>query len=97
MKLHVMTYNVHGLNMEEDTCKLSYYFKGIHPRLDIIVLQKHELRGNKVKKVGELLWKEVSSWIIEAKEGYTSEMQHGQINKGGSCVWLDPKWAKLVS
>jgi hypothetical protein len=55
------------------------------------------MRGNKAKKVGELLWREVICWITKAKEGYTSEMQHGQTSRGGNCVWLNIKWAKLVS
>jgi hypothetical protein len=58
--------------VEEEAHKLHYYLRGICPRIDILFLQKHELRANIRKKVGELLWNEVSWWMAKAKEGYAS-------------------------
>jgi hypothetical protein len=59
-------------------------------------IQEHKSKRNKVKKVGELLWKEVSCWCVEAMEGYTSNLQQGQANKGGTCIVMDLNCTKFV-
>ncbi len=35
-------------------------------------------------------------WILEVEEGYTSERQQYTTGKGGTCILMDPRWAKFV-
>jgi hypothetical protein len=62
--------------VEEEAHKLHYCLRGICPRIDISFLQKHKLKGNITKKVGDLLWNEVSWWMVKANEAYTSNFSN---------------------
>jgi hypothetical protein len=46
-KLHLLSYNIKGLNEEEEVRKLSQYILGIFPRVDVMFLQEHKLKGQK--------------------------------------------------
>ncbi len=60
-------------------------------------IQERKTKRNKAKKVGELLWKEASCWCVEVMERYTSNLQQGQVNKGGTCIVMERNCTKFVS
>jgi len=40
MKLHLMSYNICILNLEEKAYKFSHYFKSISPRIGVMFIQE---------------------------------------------------------
>jgi hypothetical protein len=92
-----MSYNIYILNLKKKAYKLSHCFKSISPRIDVMFIQERKSKRNKAKKVGVLLWKEASCWCVEAMEGSTSNLQQSQANKSGTCIVMDPNYAKFVS
>jgi hypothetical protein len=54
--------------VEEEANKLHYYLRGICPRIDILFLQKHKLKGNITKKVVNYYgMKLVGGWLKQRR------------------------------
>jgi hypothetical protein len=56
-KLHLLSYSIKGFNEEEELRKLRQYILGIFPKVDVMFLQVHKLRGQKTQ-LGGAFWKE---------------------------------------
>jgi hypothetical protein len=56
-KLHLLFYNIKGLNEEEEVRKLRQCILGIFPKVDAMFLQEHKLRGQKAQQLGGPFWK----------------------------------------
>ncbi len=67
------------------------------PQVDILCFQEHKFQRNKAMNIGKTIWPNVVLWIAKANEGYTFERQQGTIGKGGTCIIMDPIWAKFVT
>ncbi len=65
--------------------------------MDIFCLQKHKLQIDiATLNIGKAIWPNVIMWIMEVEEGYTSKRQQYITGKGGTCILMDPRWAKFV-
>jgi hypothetical protein len=83
MKLHTISYNVCGLNLEGEIHKLHYFFQG----LSLQVSFKNINRGKKeVKIVVKMLWFDLQTWLKEVDKGYISQIQQGEVGKGGTFI-----------
>ncbi len=96
MKLHLMSYSIYILKLEDKAYNFSHYFKVIPLELMSCSFKNTSKKKN-VKKVGKLLWRETNCWFVETMEGYTSNLQQGQVNKGGTFIVMDPNCTKFVS
>jgi exonuclease III len=52
LKLHLITYNVNSLNLEEEIHKLRLYNQSLTSHVNIILLQGHNHRDDKVANLG---------------------------------------------
>jgi hypothetical protein len=80
--IHLLSYNVCGLNNTQVICKLSKHVHSISPKNDDMLLQEHKLRGDKTNNRGQILWREVSNWTIEASLGYCINDPNSRTRKG---------------
>jgi hypothetical protein len=65
MNLHLCKFNVCGFNDVQVIHNVNGYVHGITPNFNFMFLLKHKLKGNKVKKLGDLLWKNANIWTID--------------------------------
>jgi hypothetical protein len=63
MKLKIITHNIHNVNDLENITKERYYIFSLNPRIDIILLQDHKLRGRLLENLGIGLEPRSASWI----------------------------------
>jgi exonuclease III len=97
MKLNLMTFNARSLNEESAIDKLRLYIQDSRPRLDIVTLQEHKLRGNALTRLGSLLWRTSSFWGLNASPGYGHGPDDDGVGYGGVATLLAPQWSCLVS
>jgi hypothetical protein len=83
MKLHTISYNVCGLNLEGEVHKLHYFFQGLSLQVS---LQEHKLRKKGVKIVVKMLWLDLQTWLKEIDKAYISQIQQGEVGKGGTFI-----------
>jgi hypothetical protein len=58
MKLHILTYNMWGLNMEEKVHKFKIYLQTSIPHVHVMFTHEHKLRGIKTMNLGKCFWKD---------------------------------------
>jgi hypothetical protein len=97
MKLNLLTFNVRGLNEDAAMDSLKVYIQDFRPKLDILAIQEHKLRGDALQRLGTWLWRSATFWGLEASLGYG----HSQGDQGASCgrvaTLVAPQWARLIS
>ena len=69
MKWNIITHNIRGLNDPESIAKERSFLTSLIPKVDIVMLQEHKLRGNALKNLGARLLPGCASWILEAAPG----------------------------
>jgi hypothetical protein len=64
MKLHILTYNMWRLNMEEKVHKFKIYLQRLILHVDVMFIHEHKLRGTKTMNLGKCFWKDamVGQW-----------------------------------
>jgi exonuclease III len=55
MKIHLLSYNIQGLNMDEFFCKMNQFFRGMILQMDIVCIHEHKLHKEKANNIGKLL------------------------------------------
>lgn len=95
MKLHLMSYNVRGLNEVGRIDRLKYFISQVSPRLDCLMIQEHRLRHDAARNVGRTLWRGAKTWCLEATHGYT--IAGLGAGKGGVVTLLAPKWVSMIT
>ena len=55
MKWNIISHNIRGLNDLESLGKERHFLTSIIPRVDIVMLQEHKLRGNALDNLGARL------------------------------------------
>lgn len=65
MNLHLCKFNVCMFNDVQVIHNLNGYVHGITQIFNFMFLLKHKLKGDKVKKLGDLLWKNANKWTID--------------------------------
>ena len=69
---NIITHNIRGLNDPESIAKERGFFNSLRPRVDIVLIQEHKLRGKALENSGSRLMPGCSSWILEAAPGEKS-------------------------
>jgi exonuclease III len=58
MKLHLLSFNTHGLNDPAAIDLLRIYMQDSIPKFDVILIQEHKLsRGEPLSRLGSTMWK----------------------------------------
>ncbi len=94
MQLWIISQNVKGLNDLASIQKFWLYYKEQTFSLDILLLQEHELCGEKIKNLRPKLWRRSSCWFIEMANGYVHKKDIA--GKGGVCTPIVEKLATIV-
>jgi exonuclease III len=97
MKLNLLTFNSRGLNKEIAVASLHQYIQQFQPRLDIVAIQEHKLRGDAFNRLSQKLWRNAMAIGTEASPGYGHNPGDARVGCGGIVTLLAPQWSKLVS
>ena len=96
MKWNMITHNIRGLNDPESISKERCFLTNLTPKVDVVMIQEHKLRGKSLENLGNRLMPGCSSWILEAAPGERSWLNPNAAGKGGVGILLANKYAKLV-
>ena len=69
MKWNIITHNIRGLNDPESISKERCFLTNLTPKVDVVMIQEHKLRGKSMKNLGNKLMPGCASWILEAASG----------------------------
>jgi exonuclease III len=94
MKLHLLSYNVQGLNNSSKTWKLRNYIKIVQPPCDVVLLQEHKLSGSIAMDLGKNIWPDAACYALDAQPGYTFNLDGA--GKGGACILVSPYLKHLI-
>ena len=97
MKWNIITHNIRGLNDPDNIAKEQCFLKSLTPRIDVVMIQEHKLRGRALENLGSRLMPRYASWILEAAPGERSWLNPNAAGKGGVGIILAQKYAKLVT
>ena len=97
MKWNIITHNIRGLNDPESITKERSFIQSLTPRVDILMIQEHKLRGRALENLGSRIMPGCASWILEAAPGERSWLNPDAAGKGGVGILLAQKYAKLVT
>ena len=87
MNFKLLSFNVTGLNDPSVVRLLKHYIDSI-PRLDVLFLQEHKLRGHENSNLGRYLWNSAKTWSIEATLGYNNGILDLSDGCGGIAIML---------
>ena len=96
MKWNIITHNIRGLNDPESITRERHYINSLSPRIDILLIQEHKLRGKALENLGSRLIPGCASWILEAAPGEKSWLNPDAAGKGGVGILIAHKYARLV-
>jgi exonuclease III len=96
MNIRLLSFNVRGLNAPEALENLRYYIHSLRQHPDILFLQEHKLRMGQHQSIAKKLWKEATTWCLEATLGYNHNPLEPGAGKGGVMTMLAPRWANAV-
>lgn len=96
MKLSVLSQNVQGLNNPDTMNRVCGYFLPLLPQVDVLMLQEHKLRGNKVSDLGKAVWPLASFFSIDALPAYGHDVDEPGAGSGGICIWISPSIKHMV-
>ena len=97
MKWNLITYNIQGLNDPESITKKKCFLNSLTPRIDVVMIQEHKLRGRALENLGSRLMPGGASWILEATPGKRSWLNPNVAWKRGVDIIIAHKYAKLVT
>lgn len=97
MKLNIMTHNIRALNDPTNILKYNRFLRSISPRVDVLLLQEHKLKGSRVEHLDKRLMPWSIGWILEVEPCYKSWLNPNGAGKGGVGIFLDTKYARLVT
>ena len=97
MKLNIITHNIRGLNNPENITKERGFLTTLSSRVNIVMIQEHNLRGRALKNLENRLMPGYTSWILEAAPRERSWLNPSAAGKGGVGILITNKFAKLVT
>ena len=72
------------------------YIGNLSPRVDVLCLQEHKLRGDKVERNIRTLWKSENFWSLEASPSNDAEDRKIGAGKGGIAICFHPRLQPLI-
>lgn len=97
MKWNIITHNIRGLNDPDNIARERCFINSLTPRVDIVMVQEHKLRGKALENLGNRLMPGCASWILEAAPGEKSWINPNAAGKGGVGILLTHKYARFVT
>jgi exonuclease III len=73
----------------------TFYQEQLHS-LDILCLQEHKLRGQRLTDLGHQVWRDASFFPYEASVAYNHMADGDGAGSGGICTFVSPKLKHLV-
>jgi exonuclease III len=96
MKLTLISQNVQGMNDPLAPVKFCNYYSDYFRTTELICVQEHKLRGQKLQDFGRQVWKDSQFLAYEALPAYNhSEMEPG-VGSGGVGIFVAPYISHLV-
>lgn len=65
MKMQILSHNIRGLNDPKNIYMERRFINSLVPKVDIIMIQEHKLRGKMLDNLGPRLMGGCTSWILE--------------------------------
>lgn len=96
MKLNLLSHNVRGLNDPLAVKRFELYLHGLNPRADIIMIQEHKTRGERLEILKFNLNKKYQCWATDASPGYSTQNNVSGGGKGGVGIFIPKALAHLV-
>ena len=97
MKWNLITHNIRGLNDPENITKERCYLSSLTPRIDVVMIEEHKLRGRALENLGHRLMLGYASWILESAPSERSWLNPNSAGKGGVRIILAQKYTKMVT
>lgn len=97
MKWNIITHNIRGLTDPECIAKEKNFLNSLNPKVDIVMIQEHKLRGKAIENIGTKIMLGYASWVLEASPGERSWLNPNAAGKGGVGILLAKKYARLVT
>ena len=73
------------------------FSNSLSPIIEIVMLQKHKLRGHALDNLGGRLMPECASWILKTEPGERSWLNPNAAGKGRVGLLLAQKYARFVT
>ena len=67
MKWNLITHNIRDLNDPENIRKEREFINSVTPKVDIVLIQEHKLRGRLMENIGTRLMPGCDSWVLGAR------------------------------
>ena len=83
MKRNIITHNIQGLNDLERIARERCFIKSLTPKVEVVMIQEHKLRGKSMENLGNKLMPGCASWVLEAAPGERSWLNPNAAGKGG--------------
>jgi exonuclease III len=96
MNLHLISFNVQGLNDANAPLRLRNFFQDHIHKLDILCLQKHKLHGQKLQDLGRQLWEDTGFVSCDAAIAYNHQESDPEAGSGGIGTFISPKIKHLI-
>lgn len=96
MRLTMISQNVQGLNNSDALNRVRSYYQPLFPSLDILSLQEHKLRGDKIRSLRRSFWPRAGFYYQEASPAYGHDADEPGAGSGGICTWIAPHIKHLV-
>ncbi|KAG0573836.1 hypothetical protein KC19_VG213600 [Ceratodon purpureus] len=97
MRLNLLSSNARSLNDPTAVDSLKLYIQDCQPTLDIIFIQEHKRRGEALLQLGPPLWRQATSYGLDASPAYGNEDDDPGAGCGGTISKLSPRLAHAVS
>jgi hypothetical protein len=68
MKMHLVFYNIWGLNEDGKAFKLHHYLRGMGSHVNIFCFQEHKIQIDDVMNIGKVIWPNVVLWIVKQRK-----------------------------
>lgn len=78
---------MHGLSDLDNIAKEKRFLNSLTPKIDIIMIQQHKLRGMLLEKLGARFLPFCPSWILEATLRERSWLNPNEVGKGGVGIY----------
>jgi exonuclease III len=96
MKLSLLTQNVQGLNDPAAPQQLRNYLYPYFRNIDVLCIQEHKWRGDKLSGLGFKLWRQAHFFGCDAIEGYGHQAGTIGAGRGGICLLVNPSIKHMI-
>lgn len=96
MNWNIITHNIRELSDPESIIKDRCFLSALTPRVDVVMIQEHKLRGKAMENLGARLMPGCASWVLEDAQRERSWLNPDATDKRSVGILLAHKYARLV-